>query len=53
MSMPGAVSQGFILKTLLSVMDRNPSSAPGFAGLPVTTVVALAVGLLAARRPVF
>ena len=51
MPMPGAVSQGFILKTLLSVMDRNPSSAPGFAGLPVTTVVALAVGLLALAWP--
>src|SRR5438477_3927012 len=47
MPMPRAVSQGFMLKTLLRMMDRNPSSAPGFAGLPVTTVVALAMGLLA------
>jgi len=51
MSMLGVVSQGFILKTLLSVIDRNLGSAPGFAGLPVTTVVALAVGLLALVWP--
>ena len=51
MPMPRAVSQGFILKTLLSVIDRNPSSAPGFAGLPVTAVVALAMGLLVVAWP--